>query len=152
MSYNILIFVSTNNHTMTTTITSTEKSEAISMLSDIYKDAYGFRPRTVYNYEAMTVADVYAEIDEVHAVSMENMKQEEAYALIRETEFKALVQDTIGLGANTEKTALKWLLDGYLGDNEVDYFEIEGFLYHYGIMYSDYGKKVEAILVAIYSN
>ena len=133
-------------------MTTTEKSEAISLLSDIYKDAYGFRPRTVYNYDAMSIDDINAEIDEVHAVSMENMKQEEAHGLKCEVAFKELVQDTIGFGANDEKTALKWLLDGHLGDNEVDYFEIEGLLYHYGIMYTDYGKKVKTILVAIHSN
>tara|TARA_R110000772_G_scaffold245860_1_gene359430 strand:- start:233 stop:643 length:411 start_codon:yes stop_codon:yes gene_type:complete len=136
---------------MTTTIT-TEKSEALSLLSDIYKDAYGCRPRGVYNGEAMSLEEINAEIDEVHATSMMNMKMEEAYALKCEVAFKELVQDTIGFGANDEKTALKWLFDGHLGDNEVDYFEIEGFLYHYGIMYTDYGKKVEAILVAIFSN
>jgi len=128
----------------------TEKSEAISLLSDIYKDAYGMRPRTVYNYDAMTIADINAEIDEVHKISMENMRQEEAYALKCEVTFKELVQDTIGFGANTEKTALKWLFDGHLGDNEVDYFEIESFLYHYGIMYTNYGKKIKPILIEIY--
>lgn len=137
--------------TITITIT-TEKSEAIGLLSDIYKDAYGMRPRTVYNYDAMSIADINAEIDVVHAVSMENMKQEELHALKSEVAFKELVQDTIGYGANDEKTALKWLFDGHLGDNTVDYFEIDGFLYHYGIMYTEYGKKIQPMLVAIYSN
>lgn len=148
----IFVLNKTNNHTMNFSIEITERSEAISMLSDIYKDAYGMRPRTVYNYDAMSIADINAEIDVVHAVSMENMKEEKAHELRCETSFKELVQDTIGYGANTEKTALKWLLDGHLGGNEVDYFEIEGFLYHYGIMYTDYGKKIKPMLVAIYSN
>ena len=46
-------------------MTTTEKSEAISLLSDIYKDAYGFRPRTVYNYDAMSIDDINAEIDAI---------------------------------------------------------------------------------------
>jgi hypothetical protein len=130
----------------------TEKTEALSLLSDIHKDAYGYRPRGSYNVEAMTVENIQEEIDRLHELSMENMRQEEAYALLREVAFKELVQDTIGYGAGDEKTALKWLFDAYKGDAEVDHFEVESFLYHNGIMHTEYGKKVQPILIAIYGD
>lgn len=130
----------------------TEKSEAISMLSDIYKDAYGMRPRTVYNYDAMSVEDVYAEIDVVHAVSLENMKREELHAAECDVVFAGLVQKTINLGAGDEKTALKWIYDGSGAGDEFDYFELESLLYQNGIMHTDYGKSIKAKLIAIYGN
>lgn len=130
-----------------------EKVEAMSMLSDIYKDAYGMRPRGVYNVEAMTVAEINAEIDFLHKISMENMEDEARVEAIRDEEFKALVQKTIDLGAGDEVTALKWLFDGSgLKSEWFSFQDLEHFVWQYGILFTDYGKEIVEKLRLIYVN
>lgn len=125
-----------------------EKSEAYSFLSDMYKDAYGIRPRGVYNVEAMSLEDIQAEIDVCHEVVYDNMEREAIEEANAEWLFQALVDKTIKLGASDEKTALKWLFEATLDNpSEVSYFDVEGFLYQNGIMHTEYGKKVQKILL-----
>ena len=126
-----------------------EKVEAMSMLSDIYKDAYGSRPRGIYNVEAMTVAEIYHEIDELHKISMENMEQEAIWEAMKVEEFKTLIAETIKLGADDEKTALKWLFDAS-GIEVWSFQDVEHFVWQYGILFTDYAKHILTVLTELY--
>jgi len=132
-----------------------EKVEAMSFLSDCYKDAYGFRPRGVYNVEVMTIDDINAEIDRVNVIVSDNMEREAIAEENAVWEFQALVSKTIKLGAGDEKTALKWLFEANLAERnitEVDFMDIEHFVWAYGILFTEYGKRVINIVKQPYMN
>ena len=132
-----------------------EKVEAMSFLSDCYKDAYGIRPRGVYNVEAMTIDDINAEIDRVNVIVSDNMELEAIEESNADWEFQTLVEKTIKLGAGDEKTALKWLFDAHIAERnivEVDYMDIEHFVWGYGIMFTEYGKRIINIVKQPYMN
>lgn len=126
-----------------------EKIEALSLLSDIHKDAYGFRPRN-YDFEAMTLQDILDETERVYAVSLEEMKAQKEADKVSIKRFKELLVKTIGLGAKTFDKALEWLFDGS-GIERDEPYGVEEFLYRYDIdMYTTYGhiikKRLENIL------
>jgi hypothetical protein len=53
--------------------------------------------------------------------------------------FRALITNTIAIGANDEVTALRWIAEGAVEDYGYDY---EHFLWNQGIAYSAYGKEL----------
>ncbi len=57
-----------------------ERSYTIAIISDAHKDAYGFRPRDLYDYDAMSQAELDALLEEL------------ADAIRREEEWEAQVQ------------------------------------------------------------
>lgn len=126
----------------------TLKSEALSFFSDHYKMAYGIRPMLT-SYASMSIEELNNEIDEVSEVITDNEEREYLQEGIDLYVFEALVNKTIKLGANDEKTALKWIFDGYLAERniiDVNFFDIEHFLYSHGIMHTEYGKRVLTII------
>ena len=131
-----------------------EKLEAISMLSDIYKDVNGIRPRGVYDLDAMTLDEIYAETESLYVVCSEQMESERVYQEACVELFKSLVNKTIILGAGDEKTALKWLFDAHVDvvDGRVDYFDFEQFLFNNGIINTKYGEEVLKVIKEPYVN
>jgi hypothetical protein len=132
------------------TIEFTSLQEAYGMLSDMHKDAYGFRPR---NYRSdLTIEEIHEEMDVLQEIIIKDMEQEKIHEAECDAAFKKLVQDTINYGAGDEKTALKWIYDGSGAGDEADYFELEKLLYSNGIMHTEYGKSVKAKLITILGN
>jgi hypothetical protein len=133
-----------------------ELSEAISYLSDSYKEAHGFRPCTA-RYEVMSLEKIQDVIDDLNAVIFDNMEIEYFQEEISDYTFQGLVKKTISLGAGDEITALKWLFDAYLeskniAQSEVDFFELEHFVWNHGIMHTAYGKRILSIIKEPYMN
>jgi len=80
-------------------------------LSDLLKDANGFRPRGIYK-EWWTKEELEAEYKHLGDVCDSNSKAEtiaESKALL---DFNKLITETIELGASDRETAIKWLVDG----------------------------------------
>ena len=130
-----------------------EISEAYSFLSDMHKEAYGFRCRTYR--DDLTLEEIDVEIENLSVIVEANMKLEEAHEIASLEAFQVLVAKTIVLGASDEKTALNWIFDGYTGGKDVmdiDYFDFESMLYHYGIMHTDYAKYVLEVIKQPYMN
>jgi hypothetical protein len=125
----------------------TEREELLGCYSDFHKDAYGFRPRGV-NIMAMTDAELLADIQKFSAIADANYEAEvkrEQADLIR---FNTLVEQTIAMGANDRRTALKWLFDG----SEITVYsiqDIEHFVWSYGILFTDTGKALVQELIPI---
>ncbi len=132
---------------MTTQTYFTTLNQAYSMLSDMHKDAYGFRPRHYRN--DLTIEEVKQEIDKLEVVIIENDERQRAWEMEQEMSFKALLGKTICLGAEDEETALKWVVEGSI-DDPTDYFEIENFLFIYGMMHTDYGKIIKKRIIQIF--
>ena len=103
--------------------------------SDYHKDAYGYRPR--YNYQDYTLEQLKADYERFGAICEENRKAEEIRHQACVKSFEALINKTIGIGANDRVTALRWIIDG-ANDSDLGYI-----LYTHGIsQYTDYGRKI----------
>jgi hypothetical protein len=100
-------------------------------LSDLYKEANGFRPR--HYKEWWTPEELKAEYDHLFAVCHDNdliEKERESEALV---EFETLVRKTIELGAADKKTAIRWLVDGE--DLEMTKYDLKYFFWGHGLSY-----------------
>ena len=111
--------------------------ELYSYISDASKEANGCRYR--FDHTGMTFAQLEAECDYWSAQAQITIDEERAMADKAVEEFKALVQQTIELGAGDEATALRWLTQDqefYSGQC------VEHWVYNQGVLFTDYGKAL----------
>ena len=101
-----------------------------SMVSDLHKDAYGFRPREAFwsAWERMTPSEKQSEWDSLcrsveNAIAREVLMAEEAAV-----EFEQLVSETIAHGAADRQVAIRWLRDA-----SASHLGWIGFCYEYGL-------------------
>jgi len=115
---------------------SDEKNELLSMHSDMYKDAYGFRPRGV-NFDKHTIKHINDEIDFLQEIIEDDMKLQAIRQQQDIVAFKNLIQETIEHGAGNHETALRWLLEGSEYPQD-----IEMFVWSTGIDFTEYGRSI----------
>jgi uncharacterized protein YbcC (UPF0753/DUF2309 family) len=125
----------------------TPLQEAYSMLSDMHKDAYGFRCRNYRN--DLTIEEIHQEMDRLEVVIKQNIEQERLWEMEAEMVFKALLQKTIALGAGDEQTALRWLAEAEIDDPR-NYFDVESFLYAHGMIHTDYGQSIKKRIIHMF--
>jgi urocanate hydratase len=100
-------------------------------LSDFHKDAFGFRPRGIYQ-EWWTEDELEAEYQYLSNVCEENRIMEEAKHHQALLDFNKLIEETISYGASDRKTAIRWLLQG----EEIDVNwsqDVEHFFWNHGL-------------------
>jgi len=98
---------------------------------DMYKDAYGVRPRGV-DTTKWTLADFDAEFKLLGEI----IKQEDIARKAAETEaiekFEQHVINTICMGARDRETALRWIMDASNANGDWEYLCYDlGLPYHY---------------------
>ena len=110
------------------------------IVSDLYKDAFGFRPDHFFWEFWRDCSD-----DEKQArwdslllalditMAMEAEREKEAIA-----KFEALIKEAIALGAKDRETAYRWIMDASDCDGDWDYL-----CYHHGIPYGYFNKGAE---------
>jgi hypothetical protein len=86
---------------------------------DMYKDAYGFRPRNV-NTDSWTVEDFEKEFQFLGTVIERNIQDQKIIEQEAIRTFEALVSTTIQNGAADRDTAIRWILDD---ETDVEHFE-----------------------------
>ena len=98
---------------------------------DMYKDAYGVRPRGV-DTTSWTEADFMAEFDLLAAViNAEDLARKEAEATAVE-KFEQHVINTMCMGARDRETALRWIMDASTANGDWEYFcFLNGLPYRY---------------------
>ena len=116
----------------------TDRENMILLYSDFHKDAYGIRPRGL-NLYAFTTEELEADFDRFEQVCADNRIEEKAAEAEADNAFKALIANTIQMGAGNEATALRWIAEGAVDQYGYDY---EHFLWSQGILYSAYGKEL----------
>src|SRR5262245_53152611 len=101
----------------TNTMTPAERDEMLHVISDLSKEAYGYRVRL--DYAAMSDSELQAQWDSflktADAREIER-QQDEARAVVR---WEARIADLIALGAGDRGTALRWdmdAMDAFNGD------------------------------------
>ena len=88
---------------------------------DMYKDAYGVRPRGV-DTSAWSESDFMAEFDMLaKVIEAEYIARKEAEAIAVE-KFEQHVTNTICMGARDRETALRWIMDASTASGDWEYF------------------------------
>jgi len=111
----------------------TEREQLLTYISDVHKDAYGFRPRG--SYDNYSVVELKAELDRLCEIAEEEYKRQQE---LEAEAYKALhkhLADLVSIGARDFKQALAW-------DIQAEECEHEGFVdfgfycYKKGIAYN----------------
>ena len=110
----------------------TEREQLLTYISDVHKDAYGFRPRGSYN--DYSVVELKEELDRLCEIAEEEYKQQQ---IMEAENYKALHKhfaDLVDMGAENFKQALAW--DVQAGECEYDGYVDYGFYtYKKGLAY-----------------
>ena len=125
------------------TLTTDERNEMLQVYSDFHKDAHGYRPR--WDYSSLSDEELINHFNSFNAICKENKINEDFAENQALTDFEALINKTIQLGANDRKTALAWLWEG-----SEELYDVSYFLWQHGIStYTDKGKQLFNEIVAI---
>jgi hypothetical protein len=117
-----------------TTVTYTYDEDTV---SDLHKDAYGFRPSSAWwacwnaNSDDLKQEEWDRLVDELGLTN----KRQEAYEMEAIARFEKAVDTTVATGAATRKDAVRWMMDGSNVNGDTEYFE-----YQMGLPYG-YIKK-----------
>lgn len=129
--------------------TEAEKTECLMWISDLYKDVNGFRPRS-YNFHEWSFQELTNFVNDLLDQADQEREFEKKQAQLAEVEFNKRIQEVIDLGAGDRKTALRWMLQGDMGDDEsLDLYAVEYFTAIRGISHSKLGDKIENELITI---
>jgi hypothetical protein len=120
------------------TIEDFKRDEVLCCISDVHKEAYGFRPRG-YDFESMSYEELSSLYDRWSEDAAYRYEQEKLAEAEDVEKFKSLVQKTIEMGAGDEETALRWITDSELFYNEQ---HVEDFVWKNGILFTDYGREL----------
>jgi len=111
-------------------------------LSDLHKDARGYRPRSEFFWASWSEATNDGKQAIWDNLCDEMVESQEAEARLEQAcveEFKALIEQTIGYGAPDRETALRWITDHETFHNSQD---VEHFVWDRGILFTDYGREL----------
>ena len=98
---------------------------------DMYKDAYGVRPRGI-DTTSWTEADFMAEFDLLATVINAEAVAREAAEATAVKNFEQHVINTICMGARDRETALRWIMEASTADGDWEYFcFLNGLPYRY---------------------
>ena len=126
-----------------------EKDECLMWISDLYKDVNGFRPRG-YNFDEWSFQELTKFVNDLSDQADQEREYHREQAQLAEVEFNERIQEVIDLGAGDRETALRWMLQGDMGDDEsLDLYAVEYFTMIRGIDTTETGRKVERELINI---
>lgn len=151
-NYNKLIITVTLKNTQMENFkitTEAEKNECLMWISDLYKDVHGFRPRG-YNFEEWSFQELTEYVNDLSDQADAEMERLRIYEEAATELFNKRVQEVIDLGAGDRETALRWMLQGDMGDDkELDLYAVEYFTIMRGIDTTETGRNVEKELINI---
>ena len=118
------------------------------IVSDLHKDARGFRPHAAF-IEGWNSSD-----DENKQAIWDGLVRElerhQAWEAMREREalleFHDNLESIIEFGAGDRRTALRWMTQGETFYHSQD---VEGWVYSQGILFTDYGRELVKELMDI---
>ena len=111
------------------------------LISDLHKDAYGFRPRGRFyaDWAEATDAEKQEMWDIMTATLETNAKREREQELEDVAQVEKNIEAYIALGARDRKDALRWMTQ-----NETFYSGqcVESWVWDQGILFTNYGKAL----------
>jgi uncharacterized protein YerC len=109
-----------NSNTLEPTMeTMTRREELECIFWDMYKDAYGFRPRHI-RLDLCTDAEIEADLDRLQVIIQDNERQRRIAEHEAAHAFEMRVQSIMACGAKDRAMALRWIheAEGSNGDDE----------------------------------
>ena len=97
------------------------RDDYIAQYSDMYKDAYGFRPRC--DYSNWSLADFEKEFEYLGLEIERRIAADNAAYDTAAVVFEKRVADTIALGAGSRENAIRWIMDADNVGDDFMYFE-----------------------------
>ena len=83
-----------------------EKEQLLTYISDTHKDAYGFRPRGLYN--DMSVQELKVELDRLYEAASEEADRIQNLEKESWKELKSHLANLVNMGAKDFRQALEW--------------------------------------------
>lgn len=97
----------------------------VEVYSDLYKDTYGFRPRSGLGHMSAKQLDAHWDrLTDAHGEEMEAEERRESRAMAK---WDSVVDTTIQLGAGDYETAVRWIMQA---SDEAD---LDFLLWQYGV-------------------
>lgn len=93
------------------TIEQYERDRLISYISDVSKDARGYRTRL--NWDEYSMEELQAIADDFTEELRMEMKRGEEHAQKCIADFERLVQECINMGAGDRETAIRWIVESH---------------------------------------
>lgn len=87
----------------------TERNELLSLYSDLYKDARGFRPRGID--QNVSVEELRLMVEDITAEAQRAAEEYRAAAATAVLKFESLITTLIAAGAGSRVTAIRWLIE-----------------------------------------
>lgn len=103
-----------------------DRNEIMMVISDLSKEAYGFRSRK--NFAAMTDEDLKAEYDYLFTIAENNWKEEKEYRILKMAEHESHLNTMMQRYNISRETAIRWDMQA---ENEEDY---EHYLWLKGVL------------------
>ena len=118
------------------------------LISDLHKDAYGYRPRGRFfaDWAEATDAEKQEMWDIMTATLEANAKAERAQELKDVAQMEADIGAYMAFGARDRKDALRWMTQSqtfYSGQC------VEGWVWEKGMLFTDYGKALVQELLQV---
>jgi hypothetical protein len=104
--------------------------------SDMYKDAYGFRPRSNFPETEEEYSEAFGRLQ--REIS-EQIEAERAYEEKAIKEFEESISAMMASGAPDRATALRWFSQNYTMENPQD---VDFMVYELGFLFTDYGREL----------
>lgn len=112
----------------------------VDIVSDLHKDAYGFRPGEYFWNQWDLMDDVGRQITWDNLIA--DLKAETAREELAEkraiVEFNELIAKTLAIGAKDQETAIRWIMEGSENANG----DWEYLCYEYGLPYGFFKSLV----------
>ena len=122
----------------------TEQEQLLTYISDVHKDAYGFRPRD--KYDDWSVEDLKVELDRLVEIANEVYEQEQIEAEKAADAFDEQILAVQASGAGNREQAIKWLVEA----DEDALYDLEHFVWKQGFLFTDRGRALVKELVDLY--
>ena len=111
----------------------------VAIVSDLHKDAYGFRPGQGFWSQWDLMDDVGRQItwDNLIADLKAEVEREDLAEKRAIVEFNELIAKTIAIGAGDQETAIRWIMEGSNAHGDWEYLCFE-----YGLPYGFFKSLV----------
>lgn len=122
------------------------------IVSDLHKDARGYRPREYFwaewnnsnDFDRQAIWDGL-----LRELAAENARQQDAYARA-EIEFHQRIQGAMLLGAEDELTAIRWILEAeQFAENDMAYGS-DYVAWHFGLPYKgEFDQQIQTVIATM---
>ena len=113
-----------------------EREQTLIYISDVHKDAYGFRPRG--QYDDWSVEDLRVELDRLVDYANKVYEEEQIAAEKAADAFDEQILAVQASGAGNREQAIKWLVEA----DEDALWDIEHFVWKQGFLFTDRGLSL----------